>query len=220
MAIMTKQEKRLRRHRETSRIWRAKNLERAKANWKRWYRANKEALRARDRGKYWANPEKYREEARRWWREHPEKAKERDKQWREAHADWVRERLRLWHKKHPGKSKEYNQKRVSTVEGRLKRVLRRRIMAAGIASSRALPLLGCSIDFLRKHLQSQFKAGMSWDNYGRKTGRNGWVVDHIRPCAAFDLTDPKQWAKCFHWSNLQPLWDHENAKKHAKSAHE
>ena len=48
---------------------------------------------------------------------------------------------------------------------------------------------------------------MSWDNYG------DWHIDHIIPCAAFDLTDIEQQKKCFNYKNLQPLWAEENLKK-------
>jgi hypothetical protein len=77
-------------------------------------------------------------------------------------------------------------------------------------------LLGCSIDFLKQHLESQFKLGMSWENWG--TGHNGkgmqeWHIDHIRPCASFDLSKPEEQRKCFHYINLQPLWAEENLAK-------
>ena len=48
---------------------------------------------------------------------------------------------------------------------------------------------------------------MTKENYGL------WHVDHIIPCASFDLTDPKQQKICFHWSNLQPLKAIDNLKK-------
>ena len=50
---------------------------------------------------------------------------------------------------------------------------------------------------------------MSWDNYGI----HGWHIDHIRPCASFDLTDPEQQRQCFHYPNLQPLWAFDNLSK-------
>lgn len=40
-----------------------------------------------------------------------------------------------------------------------------------------------------------------------------WHVDHIRPCASFDLTDKEQQLVCFNWRNLQPLWSSENISK-------
>lgn len=70
-------------------------------------------------------------------------------------------------------------------------------------------IIGCSIHELRKHLESQFAEGMTWDNHG------DWHIDHIKPCAAFDLTNEEQQRECFHYSNLQPLWAVDNIKKGA-----
>jgi len=55
---------------------------------------------------------------------------------------------------------------------------------------------------------------MSWENYGYGAGK--WNVDHITPCAKFDLSDDFQLRKCNHWFNLQPLWHEANAKKGAR----
>jgi hypothetical protein len=70
-------------------------------------------------------------------------------------------------------------------------------------------LLGCSISELKKHLESQFQDGMSWENYGK----DGWHVDHIKPCASFDLSKKVDQKKCFHYTNLQPLWWEDNLSK-------
>jgi len=61
------------------------------------------------------------------------------------------------------------------------------------------------------HIEKQFKPGMNWENYSLY----GWHIDHIRPCASFDLTKEEEIQKCFHYSNLQPLWAEENLKKAA-----
>lgn len=76
-----------------------------------------------------------------------------------------------------------------------------------IKSNKTEKLLDCSIEELKRHLESQFKIGMSWDN------REEWHIDHEIPCSLFDLTDPHQQAVCFHWSNLQPLWAEDNLSK-------
>lgn len=74
-----------------------------------------------------------------------------------------------------------------------------------------LQLTGCkNRDELRRHIEEKFKPGMTWDNYG-----TAWHVDHIRPCASFDLSDKEQQKECFHYSNLQPLWADENIKKNS-----
>lgn len=78
---------------------------------------------------------------------------------------------------------------------------------------RTVALLGCSIDALKLHLESRFTPGMNWSNFGRKKGIQCWEIDHILPCASFDLTDPEQQRKCFHFTNLQPLWATDNRSK-------
>ena len=69
-------------------------------------------------------------------------------------------------------------------------------------------LIGCSVDSLRHHIESNFKRGMNWNNYGE------WHVDHIIPCSSFDLSKPEQQRQCFHYTNLRPLWAKENMSKH------
>ena len=73
-------------------------------------------------------------------------------------------------------------------------------------------LVGCTIQDLVAHIEAQWADDMNWDNYGLK----GWHIDHIRPCASFDLLDPEQQRQCFHYTNLQPLWADENLKKSDK----
>lgn len=73
-------------------------------------------------------------------------------------------------------------------------------------------LLGCTFDQLKSHLESKFDKRMTWDNYGYY----GWHIDHIRPCESFDLSKCEQQEKCFHYTNLQPLWWIENLKKNDK----
>ena len=71
-------------------------------------------------------------------------------------------------------------------------------------------LLGCSLEELIVFIEKKFKKDMSWDNYGK------WHVDHIRPISKFDLTDKEEQKKCFHYTNLQPLWAVDNLKKGSK----
>jgi hypothetical protein len=104
------------------------------------------------------------------------------------------------------------QKRSNDLNHRLKSCLRHRVQQAvkhGYKSASTLELIGCSIDQLRDHLEAQFLPGMSWANWTH----DGWHIDHIRPCATFDLTDPVEQRRCFHYTNLQPLWAADNCAK-------
>lgn len=92
--------------------------------------------------------------------------------------------------------------------------LRRRIPAVikeNVKSAPTFKLLGCDKNQLISYLKSKFQPGMSWDNYGR--GQDKWVIDHILPCASFDLSKPEEQRKCFHYTNLQPLWYFDNLAK-------
>jgi hypothetical protein len=98
------------------------------------------------------------------------------------------------------------------VIAKLRRRLRRyfeKSFHVGSKSARFRELLGCSLDAARRHLEKQFKPGMRWENHSFR----GWHIDHRRPLASFDLRDPEQQKIAFHFSNLQPLWAHENLTK-------
>lgn len=95
-------------------------------------------------------------------------------------------------------------------DNRVLKNMRKRLWEALRGNRKAastLELVGCTVEELRQHLERQFDAEMTWDNYGL------WHVDHIKPCASFDLSDPAQQAECFHYKNLQPLWAIDNIRK-------
>lgn len=76
-------------------------------------------------------------------------------------------------------------------------------------NSHVLELTSCSMDFLKNYLSKKFKKGMTWENQGQ------WHIDHRKPCASFDLAKKEEQRKCFHYTNLQPLWGKENIEKSA-----
>ena len=106
-------------------------------------------------------------------------------------------------------------KRNTDPQWKMMKNMRVRISSAVRGSRKSadtVELLGCSVEDLRDHLESQFTEGMSWDNYGYY----GWHVDHIRPCASFDLTVDTEQKICFNYTNLQPLWAADNLSKSDK----
>lgn len=98
---------------------------------------------------------------------------------------------------------------TNNLRNRIWRALRRGDSARG---GTLWELTGCSLLELKSWLESKFKEGMSWGNHGNY----GWHIDHIIPCAAFDLSDIEQQKRCFHYTNLQPLWAHDNLAKKDK----
>lgn len=178
-------------------------MEENRARWHKWASANPERLAAstkawRDRNRAHIN------------------AKSRE--WNVKNRALKRRTNLKWRKRNPEKAKEiareYARRRYQTnPQWRLATLARNRISGAlkrrkAEKSARTTDLLGCSVQDLRIHLEKQFRPGMTWENYGRH-----WHVDHIVPCDAFDLTDPEQQRRCFHFSNLQPLPARENIQK-------
>jgi hypothetical protein len=137
---------------------------------------------------------------------------------RQSNIEQVREYHRDWRKRNKEKSAEYQKKYIASKENiRFASRLRTLVYVALKAQwaskySSTVNLIGCSIEQLQSHLASKFQPGMSWANHGH----NGWHIDHIIPCSLFDLTDCEQQKKCFHYTNLQPLWAIDNLKKSNK----
>ena len=123
-------------------------------------------------------------------------------------SEKCRKSVRKWQKKQP-KDTNYN----------ISNALRRSIIGAlkrqQIRKHRKTEeLLGTDRETARKHIESLFQPGMNWKNHG--LGHGKWHIDHIIPCASFDLKCPVQQLACCHYKNLQPLWAIDNIKKGAK----
>ena len=114
--------------------------------------------------------------------------------------------IKYYHKQKEDPQKFSQYKMIQNLRERLREVAKQK----KVENTRAGPgskLFGCSYRQLRNHLQKQFKEGMTWENYG------DWHIDHIKPMAKFNLNVDDQRNKCFHYTNLQPLWAKDNLKK-------
>lgn len=136
------------------------------------------------------------------------------KQYYEKHKTKIIKRQLEYIKNNRDKvNQRHNNKYYSDINYKIKHNLKRRMNNAikgHFKDCSTLKLLGCDLETVRNHLESKFTKGMNWDNYGQ------WHIDHIKPCASFDLSDPEQQRKCFHYTNLQPLWAEDNMKKRDK----
>lgn len=116
-----------------------------------------------------------------------------------------------WDKDNYKHKLEYIKKRRKiNPQVRIKTLLRGRLRKALKGKSKSastMELLGCDIDYLLKYLKYQLQPGMTLDDM---------QIDHMMPCASFDLTKTEQQKACFHYTNLQPLSQHENGSKGAK----
>lgn len=75
---------------------------------------------------------------------------------------------------------------------------------------KSLEYLGCSVDFLRGYIEAKFTHGMTWENHSTF----GWHLDHIIPISS--AANENELNMLCHYTNLQPLWWHENLSKSGK----
>ena len=136
-----------------------------------------------------------------------------------AKREYILENKKIYFQKNKAARYRYFVKKYNTnLNFNIKMKLSVRIRSALRANNtrknnRTVEYLGISIPEFRKHLEKQFyvnlKTGemMSWENIKK------WHIDHIIPCASYNLIDINAQKKCFHYTNLRPLWAEENLRK-------
>jgi hypothetical protein len=171
-------------------------------------------MKAREQSNYIKNKEKVLVKCKEYRDNNKETIAARGKAYRIDHTTETSIRGKKWRSENREKlNKRYNERRATEPEFKLKSNLRGRIYKAMKGLNKSAPtmgLVGCTVEELKEHLASQFTENMTFENYGE------WHVDHMQPCASFDLLDPEEQRKCFHYTNLQPLWAIDNIRKGAK----
>lgn len=147
--------------------------------------------------------------------ENSEKISNRKRSYYLKNKEVINKRNTAWKRKNPDYSNNYrNMKRLEDPIFKLKDSLRQRLNKAlkkNYKTGSAVSDLGCSVVFLKNHLESKFQPGMTWINHGLGYGK--WNIDHILPLSSFDLSDEKQLKKACNYKNLQPLWFEDNLSK-------
>lgn len=141
----------------------------------------------------------------------PELRARRKKVQKESNLKWIennRDTIRKWRREYE------SQKYRTDLQYKIAHNHRARVYSAlraqqATKDSTSLELMGCTLEIVIQHIENQFQEGMSWENWAHDT----WHIDHIRPCASFDLTNESELRECFHYTNLQPLWANENMSK-------
>lgn len=188
---------------------------------KKYTEENREMLKVKRKGKRAIDiprMRKWREENRGWMRryraENKDVIKKQETEWREENKEKVEADQKIYREQNRERRQLLKKARYKTdIEFRLSYNLCNRVRDAikgGRKSASTMDLIGCALTEVRNHLEAQFVDGMSWENYGE------WHIDHIRPCASFNLLEPEQQRECFNYKNLQPLWAFDNISKGAK----
>ena len=200
-----------------SKKYREANREKIAVRGKQYKKANRDKRAVYDKKYRDANREKIAARQKQYMKANRESLAVKQKHYRKANRKKISARQKQYvkanHEKLAAQHKEYQRNRRATDPVfRLTVNLRNRVRGAianGTKSAATLTLLGCSAEYFRGHIEKQFTEDMTWENYGK----GGWHIDHIRPCASFDLTDPEQQRICFSYINCQPMWETENIQK-------
>lgn len=152
-----------------------------------------------------------------------EKISKKNKEWSKNNRDHLKE----YHAKWRQKNKEYYQKYKSNYEKNKKKLdpiyrlscYTRTALYTSLKEKNinkyggTFDILPYTLEELMKYLESKFKEGMTWDNYGE------WHIDHIKPISSFifESSEDDEFKKCWSLENLQPMWGIENIKKGNKS---
>lgn len=174
---------------EYGRLWRKRNANRRKIYQRAWRLKN---------------PNKISEHGKRHYRKYHTQHLEKQVRYRNGNLEKCREMVKISNTKRLRNDPSY----------KLRKYLGGRVWTAlkgSQKSLRTIDLLGCSIRDFWIYLESKFEVGMTRENYGKV-----WHVDHLIPCAIFDLSKREHQKRCFHFSNLQPLFAHDNLSKSSK----
>jgi hypothetical protein len=195
----------------------------------RYTTENAEVIRLKHAEKYEKNKEYYKAKAKENHAKNRERNNKRNSEYQKKNAEILkqkhneyraknRERARRWQRRyavanHSKIMDKLRERRRNDPLFRLKDAIRGSVRAyLGSKKTRrsaTFEIVGCTPDFLRSHLEKQFKPGMTWENYG-----SHWHVDHRIPLASG--TTPEEVMGLSHWTNLQPLEALENIMKSDK----
>ena len=225
---------------QASARWRKRNPLRTKQISKAYRENNKEKRAEYKRN----NPEKNRIYAKKYRENNKEKVRAIRARWRKKNKKKIKESSKIYLEKNKERIKQYRidnyekiskaaKKKRSTREYKdrqnryfknrlkkdinfkightLRKQLNKKLSSQKVyKKNKALELLGININDFKAYIVKKFKPGMTWKNHGK------WHIDHIKPVSKFDLTNQEEQKKCFHYTNLQPLWAKENIVKSDK----
>jgi len=159
-----------------------------------------------------------RKKARDWKKENKDRNNKITNEWRQINKNHIYEYGREYNEKNK------NERRIKqNIRGKERRKTDKKYAIRCRLSTRLLKfwkghgknkntmkLLGCNLEFFLKWLEFQFLSEMLFEN------RDTWHIDHVIPCSRFNLKDEKEQHKCFHWSNMKPMFSLDNIKKNNK----
>jgi hypothetical protein len=197
--------------------YREANREEIRTKKKEHYQANREEILAKNSERYKTNREERLAKGKEYYKANREEKLVKRKEYYNANRQEIltknkspearaRQRTLEYHEKVNARMR--HRRKINSKFNIISRLRLRIYMALKTQGAKkftsTMDLIGCSPEFLTKHLEKQIKPG---------TKREDYHVDHIIPCALFDLTKEEEQKMCFHWTNLQLLLGPANMSK-------
>ena len=133
------------------------------------------------------------------------------KQYHQANKEAICERVRQWERENRDYINKRNRERrnkdpLYKLTSNMRSLVTKSINNKGYSkTSKTADIIGCSHKEFKKHIESQFTEGMTWDNQGE------WHVDHRLPHSAGKTKE--EVLVLNHHRNLQPMWEKDNLIK-------
>lgn len=179
----------------------------------KYYQENKEEIIRKESEKYYNNREYKIEKQKEYSNLRKDEISKYLREYRKINKDDLSEKRKLYDEKNKERINErrrerYKERIKTDINFKIKKIHRnllKRVLRYRKHETTSV-LLGYTSIELKENIESKFKDGMSWENYGE------WEIDHIIPISYFDLENTHP-SIVNSLDNLQPLWKLENIKK-------
>lgn len=166
------------------------------------------------KNRYASKKEEFLEKVKEYQIKNADVIRDRRKTYRSNNAESIKRKKREYGAKNRDKiAAKLRERRSSNpivrVANSMRRSIRRYLDCGQKGEQSTFSIIGCSQQQLRAHLESKFKPGMTWENYGKH-----WHIDHIIPLIS--ARTPDEVKRLCRWENLQPLTVFENISKGSK----
>lgn len=170
--------------------------------------------------KYEINKKHYKKIMKKYREENKEKLKEINKKYYEENKKEIKQKQKKYYEENKEKVNEYKkewekERRKTDNIYRFKCNVRNNVFKSFKRGTNQFrkeakteKILGCTIEEFRIYIESKFKKGMTFENYGE------WHLDHIVP--VFVAKNEDEVVKLCHYTNYQPLWAEDNLSKGCK----
>ncbi len=216
------------------RLYYIKNKEKILKRVKGYYKLNKDKILKREKDRYIKNSEIIKSKVMDYYWKNESTIKIKNKEYRIKNKVALSKKQKEWcikNKEYLVKSgKEYREKNKAKIAKRIRkwesekyksdpvfklmRLARSRargfLKSIGIRKTKSYnSIFGADAIFVRSHIERMFIGEMSWKNHGKV-----WHIDHIIPLSTAKTED--EVLRLCHYTNLQPLFVHENLQKGAR----